>query len=153
MGQQTEHGSKLKALEDEFGQQLDKSFEKLVNMTTAILGCTDAELDAVEANQHTSEVLAIVRETVKEFHTLRMDADNVLHEDSEYSELVTAKENKYFAFENEVKELQNSVHLQCPVLEAALLGQMQDLMGKEEEHRRYANEFREYNDLVSDVVC
>ncbi|CAI7565811.1 unnamed protein product [Penicillium glandicola] len=147
LGQQTEHGSKLKTFEDEFGRQLDKSFKKLVIMTNAILGCTNEELDAVVANQHTSNVLAMVRETLAEFHTLRIDADKVLHEQSEYSELVTAKENKYDAFEDEIQKLQNSIQLLCSVMEQALHDEMQNVMIKEVEYHGYEKAFGDYEDL------
>lgn len=149
LSQQAEFGSKIKGVEDEFDRQLDRAFEELVGMTKAILGCTDEELDAVVLDIHASDVLGLVKKTLAEFHTLRIDADAVLHEQSEYSQLVTAKENGYFSLENELKQTLSSLRMERVAVQESIVTyatQRQDALN---EMGNIAKAYGEYDNLVS----
>lgn len=150
LAQQAEYGFVIRNFENDFGQQLDKAFEKLVGMTTFILGCTNEELDAVVLNQHSSDALKMVRDALAEFHTLRIDADVVLHEQSEYSQLVTAKENKYYSFEDEIQKIQTSLRLELEATQQSLQIDLQDFMTDAMELNGYLTSFKAYDNLVSD---
>lgn len=119
-------------------------------MTTFIVGCTNEELDAVVLNQHSSDALKMVRDALAEFHTLRIDADVVLHEQSEYSQLVTAKENKYYSFEDEIQKIQTNLRLELEATQQSLQIDLQDFMTDAMELNGYLTSFKAYDNLVSD---